>query len=186
MSTILIVSGLVLLAGALAGLGHVMLGATLRPQRAAREPNPEPVHRRLPSMRTASDRAGRTVRVLCAVPGRVWGTGRRRVLLRLAPTGCPPAGHVGATETWSPLAQLAHVEVSPELRPVLTEVEMIAEVHGELDVLMADFRHDLDHILDGICRRLDPYWTRVDADTGVWDAAALRDQLDAEDMAGAA
>ena len=38
------------------------------------------------------------------------------------------------------------------------------EAFGRPDALhpmMAAFRHDLDHILDGVCRRLDPYWTPV-------------------------
>jgi hypothetical protein len=66
--------------------------------------------------------------------------------------------HEGATERWSPLGALAHVGQSPELVPVLTEVQIVAEVHAALDAMMADFRYDLDHILDGVCDRLDPLW----------------------------
>lgn len=69
--------------------------------------------------------------------------------------------HEGATLDWSPAGDLAHVGQSPELAPVLTEVEIRYEVHDQLDVMMAAFRHDLDHILDGVCRRLDPLWAPV-------------------------
>jgi hypothetical protein len=70
--------------------------------------------------------------------------------------------HEGATEDFGDeLHALRDAPLSPELEPVLTEVEIRADVHDDLDQIMRDFRHDLDHILDGVCRRLDPYWTLV-------------------------
>jgi hypothetical protein len=74
----------------------------------------------------------------------------------------PGEHHEGATEDFrDELRALRDAPLSPELEPVLTEVEIRADVHDDLDQIMRDFRHDLDHILDGVCRRLDPYWTPV-------------------------
>jgi hypothetical protein len=74
----------------------------------------------------------------------------------------PGEHHEGATEDFgAELHALRDAPLSPELEPVLTEVEIRADVHDDLDQIMKDFRHDLDHILDGVCRRLDPYWTPV-------------------------
>jgi hypothetical protein len=74
----------------------------------------------------------------------------------------PGEHHEGATEDFgAELHALRDAPLSPELEPVLTEVEIRADVHDDLDQIMRDFRHDLDHILDGVCRRLDPYWTPV-------------------------
>lgn len=70
--------------------------------------------------------------------------------------------HEGATEEFrDELRALRHLPVAPELAPVLTEVAIRSEVHEDLDQIMSAFRHDLDHILDGVCRQLDPYWTPV-------------------------
>jgi hypothetical protein len=74
----------------------------------------------------------------------------------------PGEHHEGATEDFGDeLHALRDAPLSPELEPVLSEVEIRADVHDDLDQIMRDFRHDLDHILDGVCRRLDPYWTPV-------------------------
>lgn len=91
----------------------------------------------------------------------------RRLVQRHRPVPAPGAHHEGATENFgAELHALRDAPLSPELRPVLTEVAMRADLHQQLDVLMADFRFDLDHILDGVCRRLDPLWARVDHPTG--------------------
>jgi hypothetical protein len=91
----------------------------------------------------------------------------RLLVHRRQPTPHVGEVHEGATEDFGgELRALRDAPVSPELAPVLTEVEIRTEVHDQLDKVMADFRHDLDHILDGICRRLDPLWARVDYPTG--------------------
>lgn len=100
-----------------------------------------------------------------------------------APRNTGPVKHVGATEGFGDeLHALADAPVSAELE---TEVEAIARYHAAFDAMMADFRFDLDHILDGTCARLDKDWRRVDADTTEWDVAGLRALLDAEDLVGA-
>lgn len=76
-----------------------------------------------------------------------------------------PVVHTGADETWSPLAALDEAGSSPDLA---TEVELRAQLAADLNQMMADFRFDLDHIVDRACARLDPYWARVDTDTGEW------------------
>lgn len=76
-----------------------------------------------------------------------------------------PVPHVGATADWRVTEELAAAGSSPDLA---TEVELRAELAADLNRLMANFRHDLDHITDWACARLDPYWARVDTDTGEW------------------
>jgi hypothetical protein len=86
----------------------------------------------------------------------------RRLVERRGAAPEPGEHHEGATEDFgAELHALRDAPLSPELEPVLTEVEIRADVHDDLDQIMRDFRHDLDHILDGVCRRLDPYWTPV-------------------------
>lgn len=100
-----------------------------------------------------------------------------------ARTAPVPVAHTGATEEFgAELHALRDTQVCAELE---TEVEAIGRYHAHFDQMMADFRHDLDHIADGVCRRLDPYWERVDCATGEWDVAGLRALLDAEDLVGA-
>lgn len=92
---------------------------------------------------------------------------RRLASGRRQPAPATGITHEGATESFGgELRALRDAPLSPELVPVLTEAQHFAEVHDELDAVMADFRHDLDHILDGICRQLDPLWARVDFPTG--------------------
>lgn len=86
---------------------------------------------------------------------------------RAAETVLLPVVHTGADETWSPLAALDEAGSSPDLA---TEIELRAQLAAELNQMMADFRFDLDHIVDRACARLDPYWARVDTDTGEWPA----------------
>ncbi len=86
------------------------------------------------------------------------------------PVGPASAGHVGATEEFGiELRALRDVPACAELE---TGVEAVARVHAEFDQVMSDFRHDLDHVLDGVCQRLDPLWARVDAPTGEYPVVA--------------
>jgi hypothetical protein len=87
-----------------------------------------------------------------------------------------PLVHTGATEEFvRELRGLHDMPVAPELAPVLSEVEIRADVHADLDAMMDAFRFDLDHILDGVCRRLDPYWARCDASTGEYPVVEVRE-----------
>jgi hypothetical protein len=86
----------------------------------------------------------------------------RRLVDRRGAAPEPGEHHEGATEDFgAELHALRDAPLSPELEPVPSEVEIRAEYHDAFDAVMKDFRHDLDHILDGVCRRLDPYWTPV-------------------------
>ena len=148
----------VFLAGALAAAGIAGLNRVHRRQRTAREPETER-HSRLATLAAPWLVHLRLVRLM--VQHRRPAPGRRQPA---PPTGEP---HTGATEAFGPeLRALRDAPLSPELVPVLTEAQAFAQVHDEFDALMADFRHDLDHILDGICHRLDPLWARVDWPTG--------------------
>jgi hypothetical protein len=100
-----------------------------------------------------------------ATPARPWDLPVRLVrdlVDRRTATPEPGEHHEGATEDFgAELHALRDAPLSPELEPVPSEVEIRAEYHDAFDAVMRDFRHDLDHILDGVCRRLDPYWTPV-------------------------
>jgi hypothetical protein len=172
---------------ALAGLAGAILAFGIEPARRVlrrRQPRPadqEPVH---PIPATTPTR-----RLLLPALRQLVHPGRPTpgitALLDWQPPPPRPSAavaHTGATEDFGrELRDLRNMPVAPELAPVLSEVEIRSEVHSELDAMMAAFRHDLDHILDGVCRRLDKHWARCDADTGQWDATELRAQLDAED-----
>jgi hypothetical protein len=146
----------VLWAAVLSIAGIAVVNRIHHRQRTAREPETE-----RPLARAATVAAAWAVSLRMA----------RHLVVRGRPTpGRPePAGtaHEGATEAFGPeLRALRDAPLSPELVPVLTEAQQFAAVHDEFDKVMADFRHDLDHILDGICRQLDPLWARVDFPTG--------------------
>lgn len=160
---------------ALTGIGFAAWRDRRRPQ-TAREPETRPPRLRLHLVRHVV----RAVRY-GGQPAGLVALGEYRPPVGTAPA---PVRHIGATEDFGDeLHALGEVQVCPELE---TEVEAIARYHTEFDQMMADFRFDLDHITGGVCRRLDPHWQRVDADTSEWDVAGLRALLDAEDLAGVA
>lgn len=57
----------------------------------------------------------------------------------------------GATESWSPLADIGGQPLSPELR---SDEDVAAELHADLDAVVAGFRRDLDRIVAAAAVRL--------------------------------
>ncbi|HTI26222.1 MAG TPA: hypothetical protein VL652_34855 [Kutzneria sp.] len=140
---------LALAAGILALAGIAILRRAARPREATQEP-PSP----------AATARGVLLRLV------------RQVVQR------EPA-HVGATERWSPAAEVGQAAPSREPAPDWDTGEWALDVHRELNRLEDDFRHDVEHLWSGWYDRLG-----IDARTRMRLASSVEDtgQIDRAEL----